>query len=420
MDKLLSLFGIEKSYVRLGLSTNEREITQKLARWIMLSVALGFVHFVIQIGALVNTCLMVFVWREARKLLFKYKMAYPTFAFLITTCIVAVIRGNWVGFGASFLFGSMFIVFFVARAILTKSMVENSVSYIIMFSNVAALVAVFEKIYFIIIGKGGHRCYSVSVNPNFYGLMTVLAVLFCVYKIVSTDKKRGAFIVSAIMNLLGLILCGSVSLWVVMAIMVGGYLLFAKQYKYLIIFCAVVLFVGSAVALMPQIMPRLAKVFADDGTANSRLLIYERTINTLDKYPFFGRGFLSYRMWRIDYPEIYSKGIKDVNLAHNILLDCLLSHGIVGTALIGSAFVAFLVSVLNTVKRIWSGRVQSYSFPLLGAVLLGVVPYSMIDTTYVWCQAGMIILLVFAFIGVDERVEIPSEIQRETKQTVNV
>lgn len=420
MTTLLSLFGIEKTETRFSISTKENEITGKLARWIMLSVALGFIHFVVQIAALVNTCLMILVWSDARKLLFKYKMAYPTFIFLITTCVVAVVRGNWVGLGASFLFGAMFMVFFVARAILTKSMVENALSYIVMFSNVAALVAVIEKIYFIIIGKGSHRCFSVSINPNFYGLMTVLAVLFCIYKIVNVDKKRGAFIVSAIMNVIGLILCGSVSLWVVMALMVGGYLLFGKQYKYLVIFCAVAIFVGAVVALMPQIMPRLVKVFADDGTANSRLLIYERTINTLEKYPFFGRGFLSYRMWRIDNPAYYSEGIKNVNLAHNIVLDSLLSHGVVGTALIGSAFVAFLVSVLNTVKRVWSGRVQSYSFPLLGAVLLGIAPYSMIDTTYIWCQAGMIILFVFAFVGVDERVEIPDEEPKETKQTVNV
>ena len=420
MGKLLSLFGIERYYVRLGLSTKEKEITQKLARWIMLSVALGFVHFVVQMAALVNTCLMVFVWRDARKLLFKYKMAYPTFAFLITTCIVAVIRGNWVGFGASFLFGSMFIVFFIARAILTKSMVENSISYIIMFSNVAALVAVVEKIYFIIIGKGGHRCYSVSVNPNFYGLMTVLAVLFCVYKFVNSDKKRIAFIVSAIMNMIGLILCGSVSLWVVMALMVGGYLLFSKHHKYFLIFSSVIVLATVLIAVMPQLMPRISEVGGNDGTASSRLYIYECTINTLDEYPLFGRGFLSYRQWRLDFPEIYSKGIKDVNLAHNIVLDSLLSHGIVGTVLIGSAFIMFIVSVLNTVKRVWSGRVQSYSFPLLGAVLLGIAPYSMIDTTYVWCQAGMIILFVFAFIGVDERVEIPDEKLLEIKETVNV
>ncbi len=412
VSKLFSLFQIESIHDFPPVAGKRKDISQTLYRMIALSISLGFVHYVLQMAAFAITCIMILLSPDARKMMVKRKMSYLVYVFCTITSIVALFRQNWLGFGAGVLCAAMFVVIFAAREFLTKQMFENIFSFTIMASYFAVLVAVLEKAYYaLMLNKPAERCYSVSINPNFYGIMAVLAILLCAYKVTVVNQNRSLFCVSAAVNFLGLVLCGSVSLLVVVCLMVLSYFLFSRNYKYLLV-CTVIVAVGvTAVVFLPELMPRLSET---QRTANSRFIIYQCAFDLLDEYPLFGSGFMSFRHWRLQLPDMLPAHVKKVNLAHNLVLDCLLCHGIVGTVLVGTTFGIFVYTVFKQRKRMKAMGLRSYAFALIAAVCVGLAPYCMMDTTYLWSQSGMVILLIFAMVGVDERTPEPAPAIAET------
>ena len=150
--------------------------------------------------------------------------------------------------------------------------------------------------------------------------------------------------------------------------------------------------------MIPSILPRLNELGA---TTNNRVKIWNFAVEQIRQAPLFGRGFFSYKhLYNQLYPtrpEIYKAA-----LAHNILIDSVLCHGIIGTILAGAYIFQYIKTVLYCHDEL-KARNHSYVISIfIASVSIAVVCYGMIDTTFIWVQTGMPLLLIASGIGADE------------------
>jgi len=322
-----------------------------------------------------------------------------TFLFAGMATVVSLVWGNLPGFGAACLFTCMFMIAFVARAFATRQMFEHVFTYTVVASWFSVLAAGVEKIFFVAIGEPNHRCSGVSSNPNFYGIMAVLALFLCIHRAHQTKRNAWFYYLSAVINGVGIYLCGSTSLWLVAFGLVFFYFCFTHQTKKAMLFGGIAVVAIIAAFSIPSIMPRLQD---RPWEGSGRFDIYRKAISLLDRSPLVGTGFLSFRYWRF---TLGAEGFpsQTVTLCHNITLDSLLSHGIIGTLLIESIFGTYIYQLFADKRAMKRYGISAYGLPLVAATLIPITIYGMIDTTVLWTQSGMVILLLFATVGVDER-----------------
>ena len=97
-------------------------------------------------------------------------------------------------------------------------------------------------------------------------------------------------------------------------------------------------------------------------------------------------------------PTIYK-----ASLCHNIIIDSMLCHGIVGTALILSYIVQYTRDIFACRKALTLKNEDYIIIKFIVSVAAAIFCYGMIDTTMIWVQTGMIVLFIGAGLGVEER-----------------
>jgi O-antigen ligase len=154
-----------------------------------------------------------------------------------------------------------------------------------------------------------------------------------------------------------------------------------------------------AIVMIPELVPRLNQLIA---TINNRVKIWTFAVEQIKEAPIFGRGFFSYRFLYREMvatrPELYKAA-----LCHNLLFESMLSFGIAGTGLIGIYFITFFKTILKNHDELKRRGHNYVVTTFIAALSVAITFYGMIDTTVIWVQTGMIILMVFSGIGVDER-----------------
>jgi O-antigen ligase len=153
------------------------------------------------------------------------------------------------------------------------------------------------------------------------------------------------------------------------------------------------------VILIPQFLPRINEM---GDTTDNRITIWNFAIKHIKEKPIFGRGFFSYKhLYNLLSPT--DPTIYKASLCHNILIDSLLCHGIVGTALIFAYLIQYIRDIFAC-HTVLKTRKENYTIiKFIVSVAAAVACYGMIDTTVIWVQTGMIILFIASGIGVEER-----------------
>ena len=130
----------------------------------------------------------------------------------------------------------------------------------------------------------------------------------------------------------------------------------------------------------PELFPRLNETAP---TINGRLEIIKQVVVEIKEYPVFGRGFLS--TW---FSNIRAGANNDrMWHAHNIILECLISFGYVGTSLIGITF--FLIfRRLGKAHEKQKDTFGISSFVI--AVVSAALAHAMVDMTILWVQTGLL------------------------------
>jgi O-antigen ligase len=144
-------------------------------------------------------------------------------------------------------------------------------------------------------------------------------------------------------------------------------------------------------------MPRLAVA---SMTWNSRLMIWELSLASIPDSFIFGRGFYSYRLISyapefVNLPEVYP-----AYHAHNLVIEFLLSFGIVGTII----FLAFIFVIFQKVFISRQLLKKSQISILIIAVTAGVLMHSILDMTMLWIQPMILYCVIFGGIGANEKV----------------
>ena len=97
------------------------------------------------------------------------------------------------------------------------------------------------------------------------------------------------------------------------------------------------------IVLVPQLIPRLNEISA---TTENRVIIWEFAIEQIKKPPFSAEAFSATVSFTISFPPADQRYIRRRSLTI-YCFDCMLSHGIVGTALIGIFMGQFVKTVFE-------------------------------------------------------------------------
>lgn len=356
-----------------------------------------FTYYNLARALIYATALIFIILPGTRDKVFVHKGSLIIDVFILITFIVALINKNYLGALCALSFFAMTVVAFVSRSIATKRFYEKLLDVIILGGCTATLIGIVEKL--INFNIPSYRCTGFYPNPNFFGLGVTLTILICAYKAVNKTKRVYLYYLAAIFNAVGIALCGSMSLWLVAALGIVILLTINHEYKLLAVFALICVTVLVIIVLVPQFLPRIDEMGA---TTDNRVLIWNFAIKHIKEKPVFGYGFFGYKhlydIFSQPDPTIYK-----ASLCHNIIIDSLLCHGILGTVLIIAFTVRYIGDLFYCHTRLKNQKEKYTIIKFIVAVLASILCYGMIDTTMIWVQTGMIILFIASGIGVEER-----------------
>lgn len=380
---------------KIGLQRNRNAALARIM--IILCAVSCFTHFTAARVVIYISAILFIIMPGTRDKIFVHR-GWPIICiFTLITLSVALIYSNWVGALCALSFFAMMVVSFVTRSIATRRFYQKLLDSIIIGGCLATLCGIIERI--INYNIPGYRCTVFYPNPNFFGAGVTLVVLICAFKAVSRAKRVYLYYIAAVFNAVGIYLCGSMSLWIIAAIGIVILLTLTHEYKLLAVFLGICVLVLITVILIPQFLPRINEM---GDTTDNRITIWNFAIKHIKEKPIFGRGFFSYKylynLYSPSDPTIYK-----ASLCHNILIDSLLCHGIVGTFLV-LAYILQYIRDLFVCHTVLKGKGEKYIIiRFIVSVAAAFFCYGMIDTTVIWVQTGMIILFIAAGIGVEER-----------------
>lgn len=331
-----------------------------------------------------------------RDKIFTAKSMLTATVFLMLTGIVGVMNGNLLGAVRTLVFAAMLVVAAVARALMTRRFFERMTDTVIIGGCLSTVQSIIE---FVINRKTeNYRCQAFFTNPNFFGTALCFCVIICAYKVATHHALPVLYYAAAVFNAIGIYLCGSMSLWLVILVATLLILILLGEYKLLIIFASVLAIGITALLLVPDMIPRLGQLSA---TVDNRIKIWTFAVEQFKTSPILGRGFFTYKFLYNQLKDV--QDIYPAALSHNLLLDSLLCHGIIGTSIAAFGFWQYykdVFAVRNALKQLGKGYPIAI---LIAAISVAVALYGLMDTTFVWVQTGSILLLIGSGIGAEER-----------------
>lgn len=305
--------------------------------------------------------------------------------FWIISMITSVVYGKRIDIliGIAVLF-AIVVLKFITYAMTKRAFHAILAAFCIM-SIMCFIVAVCQKLI-IVNTEHGPRFSSTFTNPNIYSTVIEIVVLVAMYcYMVSRGKKEKLFYVFVLLlNIVGLYLCQSRMAFIaivlslpIMLSVLNKRLLFSYILTAVLVFTAIVL-------LFRDFLPRASDIAKD---FRLRWEIWENAVDEFKHHPIFGQGYLPY--WRI-YSDYAIEGHKH---AHNLLLEMLMSFGIVGTGLA----VSFFIINIAKLYRLYKNNMCHHRFTLAIALLLAVLIHGFSDITIFWPQTGALISIILLY-----------------------
>lgn len=315
------------------------------------------------------------------------------FLFATLSLLVSLYYQNWIGAGISC---SVYLLI-IYSSYIREHMNPIVFSYAIEFSLIASLlVCIYSLFQFntISIENGYHffdfhifnspkrRIFGTFQNANIYALILEFMLACCLYRFLETKNNilKVWYVFLALFQFGVLLLTGCRAALVPLIFVIPVLLLCAKEYKLLIVYFIGIVGLLSVIFTHPNLIPR----FNDFSTIESRLKIWKVAIQGIKRYPLFGNG-----PWT--YFHIYASyhGHKAV-FCHNIYLDMILSHGIVGTILFCCYIRSFISNVCHMKKE------NLLIFGLMISLILIVCIHGLVDGTLNPLKTNLFLVLVLS------------------------
>jgi len=313
--------------------------------------------------------------------------------FILYSLIVSIVHRNTLGFLISICFFFFFLFFNYYQEKVCPDYLEVVLKITLYASFILFIYAFLE--YFNVIGEwdyafisplfgGDHpeRVQTTFYNPNYYALMLEFFILIGLYKINETDKspKKTLYGAITLCNILAVYFTGNRSTPVVFvsSIVIFYFLLGKIKVALTVLFTLGPLFILLILTGNYPRVENLSWAFQD------RFNIWETALQGIRDNLFFGQGPLTYRNIYMLYDG------QQTYHAHNIILDTLLSHGIVGTSLLIYPFSWFF--------RLWWKMKKDEKlrgqFALHGSLITAVLIHGIVDLGILWFQTGFLFLLI--------------------------
>ena len=343
---------VEKLYVLLGASI--------------------FIHYALLVLVSLVILTEIFVSGEYKKIL-KNKSLMIVEAVLGFSIIMSIIYKNYYGLMAV----PILLCLMVGRyytLIIDDNFKKNNLELIAKFSAVAFFISIVE--YFVTKSRAGYFAY---LNPNYLGSIMMLAAIINLYFFFEKKSKENFAIF--ILNIVTLLLSGSRT--ALAAVVAGILVLFYFYLKKKYFIGCICLFIGYITGVYFGRVPflrldSLGEYFKlRKDIIKIALRIFKKT-NLL-----YGHGnFYYYKYTNYVYPH-----------SHNVLVESLLSYGLLGTAALSGVFLKYLYEVMKGNKR----------NTLKVALLIGTVVHNSADFTIFWIQTVLLFILAFSY-NEDRRV----------------
>lgn len=348
-----------------------------------------FIHYVLAAAVLIFIALAVLITNKYRRTLKSLKFRFVGYAFCALTALVAAINNNWIGLLCSFGAFVIFITGHFAHSVMTTKVYETCLNLCCVCSYFVSVYAVIERICFWKIPT--YRCFGLFFNPNYLATVMATVIIICAYKVIARQGNQLFYYITAAVCVLPLYFSGSMFIWIEVFIAVAVLLSLTNKHNVLSIFLIVVSFCCAIIYFAPDILPRFSE---SAETLQNRLRIWELSIETIKLNPIFGKGFLTYYYMFSDFSPAYP-----TTHAHNIILEPVLSFGILGTL----TLVAFLALYYRRLLYCKSYLSRSHISALVLALTAGVFVHSLVDMTMLWIQTAALYAIIMAGVGADEK-----------------
>jgi O-antigen ligase len=343
---------------------------------VILSVITIFINAYLCAAVALLTTVYVLISREKRVGIMAVPHSRWIFLFSILLFAVPPIYGNWLGLAAGLAFFVIFVFYLYLNTLMTEGLFNAVIDLSCIISLIYVLIALFQRLL-----GGDPRSPSTFENANYYSFALELIMMMSLYRL-STAKTltHKAFIVLVIVaNTLALWTADSRSAWP--AIFVGLIVLFAmnRQTKSLLGLIAIYV-IGIKLALsFPSVFPRLSSLEFAEAI---RTDIWLQALEGIKQHLLFGAGAMGF--YHLTGGPFYH--------SHDLLLEMLVSFGIVGTFFL---LMYFGATFRDMAKRFRQSPVKKI-YALVFACVAVTIIHGIADVTVMWPQTGMLLALVLA------------------------
>lgn len=366
--------------------------TLKPTDWLILIsvVSLFLPHTLCAVIVSVCMCIALFKFGLIEDIKHQKKNIFG-FLFGALSLIVSLCYKNTIGVGISF---SIFLIVIYGSYIHEK-MNSKVFSLAIECSLIASLFVCIYSLFqfntisvengyrfldFHIFNSPKRRIFGTFQNANIYALILEFMLACCLYRFLETKKilLKVWYVFLALFQFGVLLLTGCRAALVPLIFVIPALLISVKQYKLLGAYFVCIVALLAAVFTHPNLIPR----FNDFSTIESRMKIWRVAVLGIKKYPIFGNG-----PWT--YFHIYASyhGHKAV-FCHNIYLDMLLSHGIVG-AILFIGYIRFFIS-----NMVCMCKENKLVFGLMLSLVLIICIHGLVDGTINPLKTNLFLVMI--------------------------
>ncbi len=352
-----------------------------------------FLHFVITGAVIVFLGIYIFL-KYKNDRLFEYRGAKLIITFAVYTVIVALFNQNYIGIGCSLLFVFLMEIFLFVRKHITPHIFERALEICCYLGASVGILCMLDFVITYIIQRqiAGYRTTLYFFNCNYLATVLATVIIICGYKVLAQKGPMLLYCVCAVFSFIGAYLTGS--MFVLVEIFFGAAFLMFFMRKGQIL-AALLLMCGTALIVLyclPDILPRLNQA---NITTDNRVTIWKTTLEAIKQNPIFGGGFLTYFNVQDNF-----KGSYYTTHAHNLVLESILSFGVIGSVVLGSFFVLFF-------RRVFickNAQSKYYCSSLILALTIALLAHSTTDLTFLWVQTGLFFCLMLGTIGCEEKM----------------
>lgn len=363
-----------------------------------------------QLSAIILLTLVGYVLatKNLKTEIFCHSASFLIPVFSVLTFLTALWFKNWLGLAVSVIFFLIFVLGFYIRTVMTTEIFEKMLSVLCSASVFASAVILFEKIIYFT--DKTHRCFgdfmpgqvyskiaSFYFSPTYLSSCMAVIVVICAYKVIYRKGHLPYYYLVAFLSMMTIYFAGSMFVWVNVFAAVATFLIIIRHRKLLAAFLLVVALAGVALFFVPDILPRLSESML---TSDNRILIWNLSVESFPLSPFFGQGFQTYGHIANGLIADGVEGIYAAYHAHNIILEPLLSFGIVGTSILAVFFFAYFQSLTMCMSL----RKKSPIWVIILSVTVGLLIHCIIDMTMLWIQPMILYCLIFGSVGADEKI----------------